>query len=288
MTAAVAFVTCSRIPDLEDDDRLTFEPLAALDIVAESAIWDDPDVDWGRFDLVVLRSPWDYSLRRDEFVAWAHTVPRLANDAVTIGWNTDKRYLSELAAAGVSVVPTTWVSPGETWEPPSAGEWVIKPAVSAGSVDTGRYDMADEAHREHAIAHVARLSAAGRVTMIQPYIEAVDSYGETALIFIGGVYSHAIRKGPLLDGPDFGVVGLYKQEAIIAREPTPAEHALAAHVLSALPRHVSASLYARVDVVPGADGRPMLIELELTEPSLFFGHGPGSPARFAAAIASAI
>jgi hypothetical protein len=294
MTATVAFVTCAAIPDLEPDDRLVIEPLAALDIAVEPAVWDDPTVDWDRFDLAVLRSTWDYSPRRDAFVAWAHSVPRLANDAATIGWNTDKHYLRELTTDGLAVVPTSWVTPTDTWPAPTGGEWVIKPAISAGSKDSGRYDLADPAQRAHAIAHVDRLALAGRVTMIQPYLSAVDTYGETALVFIGGTYSHAIRKGPLLDGPDFGMEGLYKPEDITPRAPSGAERDLAKQVLNALPPHVSPTLYARVDLVPGPDGDPVLIELELVEPSLFFenapatDHTPSAAARFAAEIAALI
>jgi hypothetical protein len=290
MTAVIAYVTCAAIAELEPDDLLTVEPLAALGIKVEPAIWDDPGVDWDRYDLAVLRSAWDYTPRRDEFVAWAHTVPRLANDAVTVGWNTDKRYLAELAAAGISIVPTTWVEPGgPDWTAPAGGEWVVKPAISAGSRDTGRYDAADAEQRALAEAHVIRLTGAGRIVMIQPYLPAVDTHGETALIYIGGVFSHAIRKGPLLTGPDKGMgERLYLPEGITPRIPSGAELALAAQVLSSLPGHVNAPLYARVDVVPGPDGRPLLIELELTEPSLFFAEGPGSPARFAATIANLI
>lgn len=289
MTAVVAFVTCADLPDLDDDDRLALEPLAALDIAVEPVIWNDPAVDWTRFEVVVLRSPWDYAPRRDEFVAWANSVPQLANDAVTVTWNTDKRYLVDLAEAGVPIVPTTWVSPGsEPWEPPTVGEYVVKPSVSAGSKDTGRYDFSIPEHRELATAHVSRLTDAGRAVMIQPYLTAVDTYGETAMIFIGGVFSHAIRKGPMLDGPDLGVPGLYKPEAITAREPSAAEHAVAARVLSALPGHIGTPLYARVDLIPGWDGTPMLVELELTEPSLFFDHAPSAPGRFAAAVSTLI
>ncbi len=288
MTALVAFVTCTDIPELEADDRLALAPLEALDIAVEPAVWD-ADVDWSRFDLAVLRSPWDYSPRRDAFVAWAESVPRLANDAATVTWNTDKRYLDDLAHAGVPVVPTTWITAGESWVLPVAGpdaaEFVIKPAVSAGSRDTGRYDMADPAHREHATAHVTRLLDAGRAVMIQPYLTAVDTFGETALIFFDGVYSHAIRKGPMLDGPDFGTAGLFKPEAITAREPSPAEHAVASQVLLSMPDFVGRPLYARVDLIPGPDGDPLLVELELTEPSLFFEHAAAAPARFAAAVA---
>lgn len=291
MTAPIALVTCAEIPDLEGDDRLLIEPLATLGYATDAVIWDDPSVDWARYRLAVLRSPWDYPPRRDEFVAWAASVPRLANPASAVGWNTDKRYLGELSAAGVAVVPTAWVEPGDDWRPSDEGNWVIKPSISAGSKDTGRYDLSVASDREHADAHVQRLLAAGRTVMVQPYLDAVDTYGETALLFAGGRFSHAIRKGPMLDGPDLGPTdydaGLYKPEVISPREPSTAELALAERVLAAVPPRLGALLYARVDLIPGPDGEPMLIEVELTEPSLFLGFADGAAQRFAEAIAAA-
>lgn len=280
---AVALVTCAKLPDLDPDDRLLLAPLAQLGLDATVAIWDDPGVDWSAFDLVVLRNPWDYTRRRDEFVAWAKAVPGLANPADVVAWNTDKRYLGELAAAGVPVVPTTWVLPGELWQPPTDGEWVIKPAVSAGSVDTGRYALPEQ--DDLATAHVARLQAAGRVVMVQPYIPSVDSYGETALLYLGGAYSHAIRKGPMLRGPDGGTAGLFVEEQITARTPTEAERAVAEATLQALPFPAQQLLYARVDLLDSGAG-PIVIEVELTEPSLFVGTASGAPERFAAAVAA--
>lgn len=284
--ARVALVTCAELPALEPDDQLIFEPLKALGIQAIPAVWDDRTIDWDSFDLVVLRSPWDYMTRHQEFVEWARSVGRLRNPAAVVEWNTDKRYLAELAAGAVPVVPTTFLSPNDSWQPPASGEYVIKPAVSAGSLDTGRYD---QSHRAQAVSHVARLQAAGRITMIQPYLPAVDTYGETALLYFADpatgtlAYSHAIRKGPMLQGPDVGVEGLYKQEEITRREPTPAELAVGEAVIKTVPQGL---LYARVDLIPDAEGNPLLIELELTEPSLFFGYGDGAAGRFAAAIAS--
>jgi len=284
---AVALVTCAQLPDLDPDDRLLLAPLAEAGFEVTVAVWDDPAVDWARFDLVVVRNTWDYPLRRDEFVAWARSVPALANPAEVIAWNTDKRYLRDLAAAGVPVVPTTWVAPGEAWSPPADGEWVVKPAVSIGSRDSGRYVL--PAQRDLAAAHVARLQAAGRLAMVQPYVPSVDSYGETGLIYLGGAYSHAIRKGPLLSGPDPALQGdggsaLYVEEEITARTPTEAEQAVAEATLRALPFDPAQLLYARVDLLDTPDG-PTLIELELTEPSLFVGTAPGAPERFAAAVA---
>lgn len=283
MAASIALVTCAEIPDLEPDDQLLLEPLRALGAEPAIEVWDDPAVDWSSYDVVVLRSTWDYAPRRDEFVTWAASVPRLVNEASIVAWNTDKRYLAVLAEAGVSVVPTTWVtSPG--WTPPTDGQWVIKPAISAGSRDTGRYDMSSASDRDHAVAHMSRLVDAGRVAMVQPYLSAVDTYGETALLFFDGMFSHAIRKGPMLDGPDLGVEGLYVPEAITARIPSPEELATATKALGSIPAGLPAPLYARVDLIPGPDGASTLVELELTEPSLFLDHSDGAPARFAAAL----
>src|SRR4051795_11926975 len=127
----VALVTCDQFPDLWDDDHPLRDALRDRGVQVDAVRWDDPSAAWAGFDLVVLRSPWDYPARRDAFVAWARSVPRLANPADIVEWNTDKRYLRELAAAGVPVTPTTFVGPGDTWTPPTAGEWVIKPTISA-------------------------------------------------------------------------------------------------------------------------------------------------------------
>ena len=282
--ASVALVTCAELPDLDPDDRLLMAPLAAAGVSAEAKVWDDREVRWAEFDLVVLRSTWDYPARRDEFVAWARRVRRLANPPDVVVWNTDKRYLAELAARGVPVVPTKWIWPGHDWNLPADGEWVIKPAIGAGSKDTGRYDAADPEHRWLAREHVTRLQAAGRMVMVQPYLSAVDRDGETALLFLDGTFSHAVRKGPMLTGPDDGTVGLYKPEQITPREPSPAEMAAAEAALAAVPGGRGRLLYARVDTIPGRDGEPRVMEVELAEPSLFLGQSQGAVQRFADAI----
>ena len=288
----VALVTCDQIPDLEDDDRLVLAPLAARGVAAEPVVWDDPAVDWAAYDLVVLRSPWDYAPRRAEFVAWAGRVARLANPVDVVVWNTDKRYLGELAAAGVPIIPTDWVEPGaDGW----AGAWtdvILKPAIGAGSVDAGRYQLGDPAQRAAFDTHLARLTGAGRTALVQPYLGAVDTAGETALVFLGGPdglrFSHAATKGALLAGPDEGVDGLFREETITPRTATPAELAVAERALSAIPGGVDRLLYARVDVIPADDGAPVLIELELTEPSLFLGMSAGAADRLAGAVAAAV
>lgn len=281
----IALVTCAELPDLDPDDHLVIAPLADRGIEAVPAVWDDPTVDWAGFDLVVLRDPWDYVARRDEFVAWARSVPRLLNPASVVEWNTHKGYLRELAAAGVPVVATQWLEPGDAFVVP-AGAFVIKPAISAGSKDTGLYTPEEEAL---ARAHVERLLADGRTVMVQPYLEAVEDAGETALLYFAGPqglrFSHAARKGPMLTGPDRGVEGLYVEEQISARVPSEAELEVGALAVAAAPPGL---LYARVDLIRGPGDSPVLIELELTEPSLFLRTSDAAAARFADAIAGAI
>lgn len=282
----VALVTCAELPDLDPDDRLLVEPLAARGIRAEAAVWNDPTVDWAAYDLVILRSVWDYPANRKEFVEWAASVPRLANPAVAVAWNTDKTYLRDLTRAALPVVETMWLEPDSTVTLPTSGTHVVKPSVGAGSMDTERYDLAVPEERALAAGHATSLLAAGRTVMVQPYLTAVDTVGESALVYFDGVFSHAVRKGPMLDGTAEEVDGLYKSERIEAREPSAAELAVAARVLTEIP--VGPLPYARVDLIPAADGTPTLLELELTEPSLFLAYAEGAAERFADTIVAAL
>jgi hypothetical protein len=274
-------------PDLYDDDFGVRDGLRAAGVDVDAVCWDDPTADWGRNDLAVIRSPWDYTPRRDEFVAWARSVPRLANPADIIEWNSDKVYLRELAAAGLPITPTEFVPPPATWTPPATGDWVIKPTISVAALDSGRYRLPAQA--DLAVAHVRRLRDAGRTAMIQPYLAAVDTAGETSVLCTpdaGGelAYSHAIRKGALLTGPDVGAPHSEYTEEIEPRVPSGAELALAAATLAVVPGGAKRLLYARVDMIPGPDGSPLLVELELVEPSMFFREAPGSAERMVTAI----
>ena len=274
MTARVALATDAAHPDLFQDDAGLVPALAALGVTAEPVVWDT-GADWASYDLVVVRSTWDYTRRHAEFLAWAASVPRLANPAEVLAWNTDKRYLGELAAAGVPVVPTGFVAPGEAFAPPPY-EHVVKPTVSAGARDTRRF-----AAGEDSTPHAQALLRAGRHVMVQPYATAVDDAGETAVLHLGGRVSHAARKAPVLV-PTLADPDLV---AITARTASDEELAVARQVLDAVP--FGELLYARVDLVPGPDG-PLLMELELTEPCLFLKQDPGATDRFAAAIAEVV
>jgi glutathione synthase/RimK-type ligase-like ATP-grasp enzyme len=271
----VALATCAEVPEGDDEAPPLIEALAARGVEAAPAIWDDAGVDWTAFDLVVVRSTWDYPARRDRFLAWAESLPQVLNPPEVLRWNTDKRYLEQL---GVSVVPTRFLEPGEAFEPPDAS-FVVKPAVGAGSIGAARYQAGDE----RASAHVAELHAAGKTMMVQPYVEALDREGEVALLYLHGAFSHAVRKGSLLAvGAEPGS-GLYLEETIAATEPAPAELELGEQALAALPFDAEGLLYARVDLLPG----PLVLEVELTEPSLFIGYAEGAAERLADAIVAA-
>lgn len=282
----LAVATCEAYPDLDDDWPPLRAALADLGVTATACVWTDPTVDWSAFDAVVVRGIWDYLHRPDALGAWIEAVDavtRLANPGAVLTWNLDKRYLADLAADGVPVVPTVWVEPGRSWEPP-AGEFVIKPVISAGGHETARYGSSD-ADADAARAHVQRLAERGTVAMAQPYLPGVDGEGETALIYLGGRFSHAIRKGPLLAPGEGVVVALHDREVISARTPTTAQLAIAERALAAATARTGTTTYARVDLVPGFDGAPMLLELELLEPALFLGYDEGAVDRFARVLA---
>jgi O-ureido-D-serine cyclo-ligase len=296
----IALVTAREALSLDEDLPPLIAALRAIGAEVSTPCWDDPAEDWARYEAAVLRSTWDYVERIAEFREWGARCARdtrLLNPPEVVRWNTDKHYLQELAARGVAVVPTLFLDPGaEAGEAMDRflaggegalsvgrgdgfGEFVVKPAIGAGSKDTARYRREDRARAQE---HASQLLAAGRSVMLQPYLDQVDHHGETALIYLGGAYSHAIRKGPLLQ-LDAGLVqGLFAPEQIAPREPTPAERQLAELAYQAIP--FADLAYARIDLIRDGRGEPVLLELELTEPSLFFSHAPGAASRFAQAL----
>ncbi|MFO8075226.1 MAG: hypothetical protein R6T85_03820 [Egibacteraceae bacterium] len=284
MPPRVALATARAAWGLDPDEPALLAALAGTGVEAAPVAWDDPHADWAAWDLVVLRSTWDYAERREAFLAWAERVEaatRLANPLAVVRANTDKRYLAALAAAGVPVVDTAFFAPGEEVVLPERGEAVVKPAVSAGSRDTLRTRPGE---RERPLALARRLHAEGRTVMVQPYVASVDVRGETAVCYLDGAFSHAVAKGPILPPGADVIDGLHAPEDLASREPTAAERAVADAALAAL--DAEGLLYARVDVVDGADEAPEVLEVELTEPSLFLRYAAGSVERFAAAIAA--
>lgn len=277
----IALVTHRGLPDLDPDDRVLPSLFASLGAPAEIAIWDDPEVEWSSFDAVLLRSPWDYFHRRDAFLAWAEAVSAatvLLNPLELVRWNTDKRYLGVLAERGVPVVPTAFVGPGASADLAALlaargwSEAIVKPAVSADSWETVHVGPGTITVGQ---ALLDRL-APERTMMVQPFVQSVETYGERCLVFLEGELSHAIRKNALTQGGRWA--GLPEGRAVA---PTADEAALARTIVAGIS---PTPLYARVDLVRDDADRPLLLELELTEPTLFFADHPQAARRLAEAV----
>jgi glutathione synthase/RimK-type ligase-like ATP-grasp enzyme len=230
--------------------------------------WRDDTVDWSAFDAALVHSTWDYHQDLDGFLRWSQRVDRLTrlvNPAPVIAWNAHKRYLLQLERVGLPVVSTVVVE-RERLESFAAvvdrkgwAEVVIKPCVSAGAIDTGRF-RSDDPRAARAFAHLLDRTD----VMVQPYLPEIESAGETSVLVIGGEITHAVVKVP---GTGDFRVQLHHGGAERAVEPTPAERDLARAAVEAVSR-IGPVLYARVDCVT-VDGQPRLMELEVIEPALF-------------------
>jgi glutathione synthase/RimK-type ligase-like ATP-grasp enzyme len=285
----IALVTAQEAQALDEDLAPLADALHHAGVDVHIVPWDAPQ-DWSQFDMLLLRSTWDYMSRLGEFLGWAERASQqctLVNALPCIRWNIDKHYLGALGAAGVPVVPSTFVEPGA--DVPDAierflaqdrcAEFVIKPTIGAGSRDAQRHDRTA---RAAAVAQATGLLAEGRSILVQPYLSRVDDEGEAALIFFGGEFSHSVKKGALLRPGAGPTGGLFAAETISARVAATDELAIARQALTVLP--FAAPLYARVDILRDGAGEPRLLELELIEPSLFFAHAPLAAGRFAACI----
>ncbi|MFJ7591283.1 RimK family alpha-L-glutamate ligase [Streptomyces sp. NPDC097617] len=287
--ARVAVVTSKGGAEVDADLPLILAALNAAGLSAQAVAWDADRPQWDGYDLAVIRSTWDYADRLAEFLAWAEAterVTRLWNPAPLVRWNSDKRYLLELAGRGIPVVPTRFVEPGgscdaQDFDGPHGV--VVKPAVSSGARDTARYEPGRGADAER---HARMLLDQGRTTMVQPYLPLVAE-GERALVFFGGVFSHAIRKQPLLT--EAGLIDNFRVPHPCAApyEPTEAELRTARAALAAVPAPGDL-LFARVDLALDEDREPVLMELELIEPNLFLRINPQGLERFAEAVAAAL
>lgn len=287
--AHVALATATDAAGHDPDEPLLLAALARRQVEARMAVWDDPTIEWASFDLVVLRSTWDYPERLAEFLTWLERVASattLANPLAMVRWSLDKHYLAELAAAGVPIVPTMFLEPGDGVEPPEHGEYVLKPAVGAGSRDAARY-RAGTGDDTAAVAHVERLHAAGRSVLLQPYVGSVDADGETPMVYVDGQFSHAASKRVTLPRAGSMVPGLFAPEDNGPHEATDDARRVADAAMAAVPAALGQPLYGRVDLVRDDAGRPAVLELELAEPSLFLPEHPVAADRVASAIVAA-
>jgi len=271
------------LPDPDDDMALLQDALEAADVPVFWRSWDDPAASWSDADLVVIRTTWGYADDLPGFLAWAERVSattRLENPFEIVRANVRKRYLESLSAQGLPVVPTRFVAKTASSKAPSLtaimdeSSWqevVIKPEVSGASANTHRVhrDDVDE-------ALFARLRR-GHDMMVQPFLESVQTEpGERAIVSIAGEITHAVRKSPRFAGDP--------EETSPALEPSADERDLAQRAFATTGREL---LYGRVDVARDSMGRPMIMELELIEPSLFLRKSPKALDRLVGAIKAA-
>ncbi|WP_344223216.1 ATP-grasp domain-containing protein [Paractinoplanes ferrugineus] len=259
---------------LDEDEELALPALRAAGVEAEVVNWDDPAVRWASYDRVVLRSTWDYPQRLGEFRRWLDAVAEvtdLRNPVPMVRWSLDKHYLAELDAAGVPVTPTVFAEPGSGEEPVFPdGEFVVKPAIGAGSRDAAGYGPAEH---DVARAHVRRLHEGGASVLIQPLLKSVEVDGEWPLVFFAGQYSHAAGKRVAL--PRAGVIDeLFAEETNAPYVADDEQIAVARRVIDIVTSRFGVPLYARVDLVRDDDGKACVLEVELVEPSLFLPQAP--------------
>lgn len=263
--------------EIDPDAHLLLDALREVDIEGQLCVWDDPVVAWSDYEMVVIRSTWDYTKDRRGFLEWARALPTLFNPYSVIEYSTDKHYLDDLSARGHRVIPTSFFDVGEEPNFPDGG-FVVKPTVGAGSMDADMYGAHDH---EAAAAHVARLHASGRDAMVQPYVESIDEVGERGLVFIDGVFSHAIRKNAMLHVDQVDRHSLFRLEQLTLVEAEPDALVFAENLMSEEP--FNGLLYGRVDLVRVREGWAVM-ELELVEPSLFLSYRSEAPSLLASAI----
>jgi glutathione synthase/RimK-type ligase-like ATP-grasp enzyme len=279
----IGLVTSAELPNLDEDSQLLLPALANRGLQVKPLVWTDPAVDWSAMKACLVRSPWDYTHQLDAFLNWARQVSRqvpLWNPLSVVEENTHKGYLRTLEAKSIPIAPTHWLAAGTQANLQALMTqygWtrgILKPAVSASSYNTLLFDLAT---LETAQSFLENLLA-DREMMVQPYLQSIETQGELSFIFFEGRFSHAVRKIPATG--DFRVQEKYGG-LTEAFTPTAAELASAEAVINAAQASTGPLLYARVDQVYDEQGVLRLMELELTEPSLYLLHDPAAAGRFA-------
>ena len=294
MKKRLALITWSGLPDGAESERLMLPHLAAASVETEIVDWRSSSHDFSKFDLIVLRSCWDYHLRAAEFIDWLQRVGKVTPvlDATnTVLWNHNKFYLREVEALGIEIAPTIFATDNaaigadlgtiRSWK-----KIVVKPAISASAHNTCLMD-GSAFSAEHELVR----AMAGQPFLVQQFIPQIQEQGEKSFVYVDGRFSHAVRRDPVLGSaltdderrllPACGL-------GVRACEATSAELALAKMVLDAVPAQFKPLLYARIDTVPAADGAPQLMELEITEPELFLRLDAHAPARYARAMQASL
>lgn len=280
-------MSCTRLPEPDVDEQPLLDALAARGVEARVAAWDDPDVDWSAAPLTVVRSAWNYADDRAGFLDWARRVASartvLRNPHGVLAANTHKSYLASLERAELPTVPTRWFTHGGRAATPdavSALPWrdvVVKPAIGGGSSGVRAFDLDSSEGVEQASNHITALQSVGDV-LVQPKLASIADEGERDVVWIAGEITHVVTKLQRLEGEDERIAG--------ARSATDAEATLAIRALRTLPAFSQRELlYARVDLALDELGDLRIVELEVTEPSLFLVQHEPALHRFADVLA---
>jgi glutathione synthase/RimK-type ligase-like ATP-grasp enzyme len=281
----LAIATCADLASIQPDDAHLAASLERLGLPPTVCVWNDPAVDWSAFDAVLIRTIWDYFKHHAAFLDWLDQLDRLGiptiNDSALLRWNSDKRYLLELAQHGVAIIPTQLASTAALPDVLAAmpgQSVVIKPSVSGGAWHTLRGTAGDAAFAD-AVAQLPR----GHDYLVQPFVPEVVSDGEWSLLYFAGEFSHAVIKRPAAG--DYRVQGEYGGSAEPA-QPDAATLAAADRALAAVAAIGHGDYaYVRVDgVVSG--GRFLVMELELIEPFLHLAAHPAAAERLAQNVAA--
>jgi len=276
-------VTSEAFADLYEDDRLLVPALADLGIASQPTVWSDGSIDWASFDALVMRSPWDYFEHAAPFRSWLDARIAegilLCNPREILDWNFDKRYLQDLARAGVALVPTICIAPREKADIAALARsrgWddiVVKPTIGGGGYRVLRFRLEEIGRHADEIARTLE----DRGVLVQPFLPEIQSGGELSLLFFDGVYSHAVCKRP--KAGDYRVQFQYggtDEDVSVSEE-------IVAQARVCIDNAPAPTVYARVDGVI-QDGSFLLMELEIFEPLMYLARHPEAPARFARAI----
>jgi len=266
---------------LYSDDQLARDSLSACGWQVDNVPWTTSNVRWSNYEVVVIRSTWDYQNDPDRFLRVLGEIDaslaRLENSLEIVRWNIRKTYLKDIEQDGVPIVKTRWltgldpVHVQELRKDLGCEELVVKPVISANADDTIQIGT------DPAVLQRAVETFRNRELIVQPFVDTIQTLGEYSLFYFGGMYSHCVLKTPMAG--DFRV---QEEHGGIVKSVTPDDDVLEAgrRTYEAIP---SAVLYARIDLVR-IDNRVAVMEVELIEPSLYFAYHPASSTNFAEAV----
>ena len=290
----LALITDRNSLSIDYDMPFLLDACHAQGLSTQICDWEDLNIEWASFDAVLFRSPWNCVEKLPKFLNWCEEINKvttLFNPLSVARWALDKHYLSDLAAYGVPIVPSIFI---ETETPilqaiellldecPTTKEIVVKPTIGSYSRGVKRFI---KSHTKELLSYITYFLNKVQPVIIQPYFDSIDQYGETDLIYFDNVYSHAICKNALLM-PD-GTVNVPTLDFRTSRIADDEERMVALSALIATSKHLNLEqplLYGRVDLIRDNDNKPMILELDICEPSLNLSFSEGSAMRFVDAL----